>query len=108
MRGPGLFDNYCSCSDFAVNTIGKCKHVEALLRRMGRRHGKVDGAKTSTQTLETSARPSEPWRMPAPTDLIFPKWQRELFKTILDKEGLRFDREGRPRTAYGTPTSAYA
>lgn len=38
--------------------------------------------------------------MPEPTDLIFPKWQRELFKTILDEQNLRFDREGRPRTAY--------
>ena len=37
---------------------------------------------------------------PEPTDLIFPKWQRELFKTILDEENLRFDREGQPRTAY--------
>jgi len=43
---------------------------------------------------------SEEWRLPQPTDLIFPKWQRELFKTILDEENLRFDREGRPRTAY--------
>ena len=30
----------------------------------------------------------------------FPKWQRELFKTILDEENLKSDREGRPRTAY--------
>jgi hypothetical protein len=44
--------------------------------------------------------------MPGPTDLIFPKWQRELFKTILDEEGLRFDREGRPRTAYSLRQSA--
>lgn len=36
----------------------------------------------------------------AGTDLIFPKWQRELFKTILEEENLRLDREGRPRTAY--------
>jgi hypothetical protein len=42
----------------------------------------------------------EQWRTPGPTDLIFPKWQSELFKTILDEETLRFDREGRPRTAY--------
>ena len=26
MRGPGLFENYCSCPDFAVNTLGTCKH----------------------------------------------------------------------------------
>jgi integrase len=43
---------------------------------------------------------SEEWRRPQPTDLIFPKWQRELFRAILDEEGLRSDREGRPRTAY--------
>jgi hypothetical protein len=38
--------------------------------------------------------------MPEPPDLIFPKWQRELFKTILDEQNLLFDRDGRPRTAY--------
>jgi hypothetical protein len=50
----------------------------------------------------------EQWPTPEPTDLIFPKWQRELFKTILNQENLRFDREGRPRTAYSLriPTSA--
>jgi hypothetical protein len=48
--------------------------------------------------------------MPEPTDLIFPKWQRELFKTILDEQNLRFDRDGRPvqPTVCGIPTSAYA
>jgi hypothetical protein len=40
MRGPGLFENYCSCPDFAVNTLGTCKHIEALLSRLGRRYGK--------------------------------------------------------------------
>ncbi len=39
-------------------------------------------------------------RLPAPTDLLFPKWQRELFNTILDEEKLKTDREGQPRTAY--------
>ena len=43
---------------------------------------------------------SAPWRIPGPTDLLFPKWQREQFKTILEEENLRFDRDGRPRTAY--------
>ena len=39
MRGPGLFENYCSCPDFAVNTLGTCKHIEALLLRLGKRYG---------------------------------------------------------------------
>jgi len=38
--------------------------------------------------------------MPEPTDLLFPKWQRELFKAILDEEKLREDRDGQARTAY--------
>jgi len=40
MRGPGLFENFCSCPDFAVNTLGTCKHIEALLFRLRKRHGK--------------------------------------------------------------------
>ena len=37
---------------------------------------------------------------PQPTDRVFPKFQRELFNTILEEEGLKKDREGQPRTAY--------
>ena len=39
-------------------------------------------------------------RLPEPTDLLFPKWQRELFNTILDEEKLKADRDGQARTAY--------
>ncbi len=39
MRGPGLFENFCSCPDFAVNTLGACKHIEGLLDRLRQRHG---------------------------------------------------------------------
>src|SRR6202022_4909582 len=39
MRGPGLFENFCSCPDFAVSTLGTCKHIEALLLRLRKRHG---------------------------------------------------------------------
>jgi SNF2 family DNA or RNA helicase len=41
IRGLGLFENYCSCPDFAVNTLGTCKHVEAMLLRLRRRHQKT-------------------------------------------------------------------
>ncbi len=41
MRGPGLFENYCSCPDFSINTLGTCKHIEALLLRLGKRYGKT-------------------------------------------------------------------
>ena len=37
---------------------------------------------------------------PEPSDLIFPKTHRQLFNTILEEEGLKYDRENQPRTAY--------
>lgn len=37
---------------------------------------------------------------PEPSDRLFPKTHRELFNTILEEEGLKFDREGQRRTAY--------
>jgi superfamily II DNA or RNA helicase len=40
MRGPSLFENFCSCADFAMNTLGTCKHIEALLLRLHRRFGR--------------------------------------------------------------------
>ena len=45
LRGPGLFENYCSCPDFAVNTLGTCKHVEAMLLTLRKRRKTVAGAK---------------------------------------------------------------
>jgi integrase len=40
------------------------------------------------------------WREPGSTDLLFPKWPRDLFNAILVEEKLRKDRDGRPRTGY--------
>src|SRR5436190_5080135 len=44
MRGPSLFENFCSCADFAVNTLGTCKHIEALLLCLGKRYGRSLGS----------------------------------------------------------------
>lgn len=40
------------------------------------------------------------YRQPAPTDLLFPGNHRDLLNTILDEEGLKFDRDGNVRSAY--------
>ncbi|HEY2934862.1 MAG TPA: DEAD/DEAH box helicase [Acidobacteriota bacterium] len=40
LRGLGLFDNYCACPDFAVNTLGTCKHIEAVILHTRNRFGK--------------------------------------------------------------------
>jgi len=34
---PGV--NYCSCPDYSVNTLGTCKHIEYLLRKLRRKKG---------------------------------------------------------------------
>ena len=39
IRGAGLGENYCSCPDFAVNTLGTCKHVESVLKTLRRQRG---------------------------------------------------------------------
>ena len=36
IRGQGLGENYCSCPDFAVNTLGTCKHIEYVLSKCRR------------------------------------------------------------------------
>jgi len=87
-RGTG----YCKSMSGAVLPF---KRLRSRLRP-----ARIYGANAPTVTSETSAVPNGEWRTPEPTDLIFPKWQRELFKTILDEEKLRIDREGQPRTAY--------
>lgn len=40
IRGEALGINYCSCPDFSVNTLGTCKHIESVLRRL-RKHPQV-------------------------------------------------------------------
>jgi len=32
--GTKPFENYCSCPDFSINTLGTCKHIEFALRRL--------------------------------------------------------------------------
>jgi superfamily II DNA or RNA helicase len=39
IRGQRIGDNYCSCPDFAVNTLGTCKHIEFTLARLQQKRG---------------------------------------------------------------------
>ena len=39
IRGGGVGENRCTCPDFAVNTLGTCKHIEFALSRLERRVG---------------------------------------------------------------------
>ncbi len=39
VRGPNPGDNFCACPDFAVNTLGTCKHIEFALGKLERKPG---------------------------------------------------------------------
>ena len=39
IRGQRTGDNYCSCPDFAVNTLGTCKHIEFTLAKLRQERG---------------------------------------------------------------------
>jgi integrase len=83
--------------------VGYCKSMPRGVRPFERlkarpRPARADAAPKDENGSKSTTNGSEP--LPEPTDLIFPKWQHELFNAILDEENLKFDREGRPRTAY--------
>jgi integrase len=85
--------------------VGYCKSMSGAVRPFERLKARprpisAHDAPKKDNGPESPKDSSGESHLPEPTDLIFPKWQRELFKTILDEENLRFDREGRPRTAY--------
>src|SRR5207245_5100507 len=39
IRGTQLGDNFCACPDFAINTLGTCKHIEFALATLERKRG---------------------------------------------------------------------
>ncbi len=36
IRGANAGDNFCTCPDFMVNTLGTCKHIEFVLGQLQR------------------------------------------------------------------------
>jgi superfamily II DNA or RNA helicase len=100
IRGQRIGDNYCSCPDFAVNTLGTCKHIEFTLAKLGRKRG---GKKAFTEGFQPAY--SEIYlRYGAKREVMFspaakcPAYLLELASRYFDKYGilkpqgyLRFD-----------------
>lgn len=78
--------------------IGFCKSTAGAVRPFERlkTRPRPDGGPGRAGSRKESCE----WQQPGPTDLLFPKWSRDLFNAILEEEKLRVDRDGRPRTAY--------
>lgn len=85
--------------------VGYCKSMSGAVRpfeRLKARKRPPHAAGNGRKSVNPDGPSGDPdaWTLPQPTDLVFPKFHRELLKTILDEENLRSDRDGRPRTAY--------
>ncbi len=74
--------------------VGYCKSMPGAVMPFERLR------KRRAKQLKDAPRGDEAPRALLPTDLIFPKFHRELFNNILDEEGLKTDRDGQTRTAY--------
>ncbi len=51
IRGARPGDNFCTCPDFATNTLGTCKHVEFTLARLERKPARRRRCGTATGRL---------------------------------------------------------
>jgi hypothetical protein len=95
VRGKRGF-GYCKSMPGAVSPF------ERLKSRL--RPRRVEGVRP-IEVSDNSDGGGEEYRTPEPTDLIFPKWQSELFKAILE-DGESSVRQRRP-TAYGVQPTAH-
>jgi integrase len=78
-RGVG----WCKSTIGAVEPFKRLRERQRLQEKTGP-DGEVETAKAA----------------PKPTDRLFPTTQRELFNTLLEELELKFDRDGKVRTAY--------
>ncbi len=51
IRGSEPGTNYCSCRDFAVNTLGTCKHIEFALSKLKKKRGAKKAFKEGYKTV---------------------------------------------------------
>jgi len=97
LRGLGLYENYCSCPDFAVNTLGTCKHIEAvLLHARGRLGAKLERTRyrRAHATIYLDYGRAQQVRIALPSR-ISPEMEA-LRREFFDEKGtLRADRLGR-------------
>jgi len=94
-RGVG----YCKSMPGAVRPFERLKARNAE-RAAERALADTRASKNAEQGAVATNPPPPNRTEPNPTDPIFPKTHRDLFNIILDEEGLKKDRDGRPRTAY--------
>jgi len=85
--------------------VGYCKSMANAVRPFERLRDRPrlasDDQPDNANAHHGEEQSGEPrWRLPAPTDLVFPANHKKQFNAILEENDLKFDREGSRRTAY--------
>jgi len=80
--------------------VGYCKSTTGAVVPFERLKSRPRPPRALPDSVKETLAEDDEWPLPGETELIFPKTHRELFNTILVEQDLRFDREGRRRTAY--------
>jgi SNF2 family DNA or RNA helicase len=89
MRGPSLFENFCSCADFAVNTLGTCKHIEAILLHLRQRFRRsFERQKYQRNRASLSLHYGETLRVRLRLPADSPQALQEIAAKHFDSEGL--------------------
>ena len=89
IRGDRPGDNFCSCPDFSVNTLGTCKHIEFTLHKLKKKRG----AKTAFMKGFTPVYSEIYLRYGQKREVIF-KAGSECPESILELAGKYFSPEG--------------
>ncbi len=86
--------------------VGYCKSMPGAVepfRRLEKRRRPAkmsESLRSSSSSGASNEEPDTTTVLPKPTDLVFPKTHRQLFRDILNELDLKTDREGNERTAY--------
>ncbi|HEY1612075.1 MAG TPA: site-specific integrase [Rhizomicrobium sp.] len=86
--------------------VGFCKSmpgaVKVYQRLLNRPKWEPQGRAPRSKKARAAAAalpPKAPW-LPQPTDVLFPGEHKRIFNGVLDRAGLKYDRDGNRRTAY--------
>src|SRR4051812_12357837 len=89
IRGFDVGDNTCECPDFRTNTLGTCKHIEAVLAALGEEAGpQVRRRKAAVTHPEIYLQYGEQLRIGLHLPARYSDMLRKLSETFFDLRGL--------------------
>lgn len=83
--------------------IGWCKSMPGAVKPYERLRDRLKPMREKGEGKDVEAVA----KLPAATDLLFPGNYLKMFNNLLEVQHLKLDRDGKPRTAYVTPISAF-